>query len=133
MKHTTKELKSAQKAFKSVLANPSYDDQQEQIAEIEKLKMSLARHNIRCPLETLKDGMFLPDREKPAEDPPEEGKKPRRNYLKGDEFLMVNPYKKPKKSKAAKKGGSKRRGSPAKKTKSPAKKRKNSTGSDDIV
>ena len=92
--------------------------------------MSLARHNIRAPLETLKRGMYLPEREAPAEEHD-------RKYLKGDEFLMEVPaqYRKVKKSKTTKKGGGRRKGSPSKKSKSPAKKgikRANSAGSDEM-
>ena len=122
-----KELRNIQSTFNSVLANPSYDDQVQQIDEVQKLKIELARKGVQAPIETLKRGMVLAEREKPAVEGP-------RKYLRGNEFLMVNPYKKPKKeSKSTKRRGSikksTRGGSPSK---SPRKKRVGSAGSDDM-
>ena len=37
------ELENMQSVFNSVLANPSYDNQIEQLAEVEKLKIHMAR------------------------------------------------------------------------------------------
>ena len=101
-----KELRNMQSTFNSVLANPSYDNQIQQIDEVEKLKIELARKGIQAPIETLKRGMVLAEREQPANEGP-------KKYLRGDEYLMVNPNKKSKKNKAK---GLKRAGS-IKKTK----------------
>jgi len=59
----------------------------EQLAEVEKLKLRLARSGLQMPLETIKRGMYLPEREPPATENP-------KKYLRGDEFLMENPFKK---------------------------------------
>ena len=55
----------------------------------------MARKGVQVPIETLKRGMVLPEREEPANDGP-------KKYLKGDEFLLENKNKKNKKSKASK-------------------------------
>ena len=115
-------MNNIQSEFNSVLANPCYDDQAEQIAEVERLKLELARKGIHTSVDTLKNGLVLPDRE----EPPLDGKK---KYLRGDEFLMKNPFPKTKKSKAAK-GMGKRKASIRKARKSPMK-RTASPGSDD--
>ena len=47
------------------MANPAYDDQVEQIHEVEKLKVELARKGVQATVETLKRGMVLPDRDNP--------------------------------------------------------------------
>ena len=65
LKAARKELNSIQDEFKSVLANPAYDDQVEQIHEVEKLKVELARKGVQATVETLKRGMVLPDRDNP--------------------------------------------------------------------
>ena len=80
------------------MANPAYDDQVEQIHEVEKLKVELARKGVQATVDTLKRGMVLPDRDNPETSDD-------RKYLRGDEFLMVNPHAKDKKSKSKKHGG----------------------------
>jgi len=50
----------------------------------------MARSGVATDVETLRRGMMLTEREKFTNDYS-------RKYLKGDEFLMVNPDKKPKK------------------------------------
>ena len=81
----------------------------QQIDEVEKLKIELARKGVQAPIETLKRGMVLPEREEPVYDGP-------KKYLKGNEYLMKNPFpKKSKGSKSLKRAGSikkaKKRGS----------------------
>ena len=67
----------------------------------------------------------MPEREAPAM----EGNV--KKYLRGNEFLMINPYKKPKKLKKA--GVKGRRKSISKKNKSPSpKKKRRDSGSDDM-
>ena len=97
-----------------MVANPSYDDTMKQIAEVEKLKLDLARKGVPMNIDTLRRGMVLGEREEPANDGP-------KKYLRGDEFLMVNPYKKKKKPK---KEAARKSRSPLKrgKSKSPSKK-----------
>jgi len=85
-------------------------------------------------LETIRRGLYLPAREAPATS------EKTRKYLRGDEFLLKNPFKKPKKSKTKKGGGSpSRRKSMGKKNKSPKgrskspKKKRTDSASDDMV
>ena len=103
-----------QSVFKSILANPCYDDQIRQIGEVERLKIELARSGVQAPIETLKRGMVLAEREEPTRD----GQP--KQYLKGNEFLLINPFKKSKKKKKDKKE--------AKRSKSVPKKEKGSKG-----
>lgn len=79
-----------------MLANPSYDEQIDQINELEKLKLELSRKGVPVGVETLKRGMVLSEREEPPNGGP-------KKYLRGDEFLMKNPNKKVKKKKDDKK------------------------------
>ena len=55
--------------------------------------MLLARTGVSTDVEVVRRGIMLTDREEFT------GEKHGRKYLRGDEFLMVNPDKKPKKTK----------------------------------
>ena len=109
-----KELRAHQNAFTAQVGNPTYDSQMKQIDEVEKLKLDLARRGVPTNIDTLRRGMVLAEREEPATDGP-------KKYLRGDEFLMNNPFKK---KKNKKKEPLKKSRSPTKrgKSKSPSKK-----------
>lgn len=88
----------------------------------------MARDGIKVDVDTLKRGMVLPERE----EPPNEGPK---KYLRGDEYLLKNPFRK-KKNKDGKKtnrrGSIKKAGRSQSPKKSPRRKRGNSMSSDDV-
>ena len=109
------------------MANPAYDAQIDQIDEVSRLKVELARDGVMIDVDTLKRGMVLPERE----DPPNEGPK---RYLRGDEYLLKNPFKKKKKNKDSKKvrrGSIKKAGRSGSPRKSPRRRRAGSAGSSD--
>ena len=110
-----------QETFNSVLANPSYDSQIQQIDEVEKLKIELARKGIQAPIDTLKRGLVLPERE-------DQRYEDEKRYLRGDEFLLKNPYRKVKLKMQTKKS-KKRSGSTSK---SPRKMKRKGSDADDI-
>ena len=92
----------------------------QQMLEVERLKIQLARENIDVPTKTLISGIVFPNRFQRHTEP---GDPP--TYPHEGEFLLQNPFKKAKKSKKSKKQGA---GSPLRKrgkskTDSPLKKR----------
>ena len=90
----------------------------------------MARKGVTINMETLKNGMVLLERE----EPPISGVK---KYLRGNEFLMVNPFKKVKKTEGPKRAASisrrsKTRNKSKGKSKSPSRRRANSGNDDDF-
>ena len=121
IKQARKDLRKMQETFNSVLANPSYDSQIQQIDEVEKLKIELARKGIQVPIDTLKRGLVLPERE-------DQRYEDEKRYLRGDEFLLKNPYRKVKLKMTTKKS-KKRSGTTSK---SPTKMKRKGSDADDI-
>lgn len=88
------------------------------------MKLNLARKGVTLDIETMKRGIILADRDECAE-------KHEQKYLRGDEFLPVNPHKKEKIEKTKSRRGARATTKRGGRSKSPSKKKKAKRDDDD--